>query len=75
MVDNAEKWGRKTARERYGKADNAGGLIPPDQNNPQMPMDKHGPDYDNSTPSTWLRGMPNESAEGKPDFKRSQGYK
>lgn len=33
---------------------------------PQDPIDKHGPKYDNDTPSNWLRGMP--SACDKPGF-------
>jgi hypothetical protein len=35
---------------------------------PQGREDRHASNYDNDTPSNWLRGMPNESAEGKPGF-------
>lgn len=35
---------------------------------PQDPIDKHGPKYDNQTPSNWLRGMGPNHAEGKPGF-------
>lgn len=35
---------------------------------PQFPEDKHGPKYDNDTPSNWLRGMGPNGAEGKPGF-------
>ncbi len=35
---------------------------------PQCPEDKHGPKYDNDTPSNWLRGMGSNRAEGKPGF-------
>jgi hypothetical protein len=38
---------------------------------PQMPEDKHMPNYNNDTPNSWLRGR-NESAEGKPNFDRMQ---
>lgn len=38
---------------------------------PQAPEDRHGPDYNNDTPKNWLRGMPRESAEGKPSFDKA----
>ena len=39
---------------------------------PQSVNDEHGPDYDNDTPHNWIRGMPNESAEGKPGFDKKK---
>jgi hypothetical protein len=67
MAQNAEKWGRATAKERYGSKPLAT-FSPPtgDQSAPQCPEDKQGPDYDNDAPNNWVRGMPN--AEGKPGF-------
>lgn len=44
---------------------------PPQQYQPQMPEDKTGPGYQNDA-SGWVRGMPNESAEGKPGFDHSK---
>ena len=63
MVDT-QKWGKQTAKERYGTA--TGSISQKPEEAPQCPEDKRGPDYDNNTPSNWLRGMP--SAEGKPSF-------
>ena len=66
-IADLEKWGRKTADRRYGS-------IKPNKDNascecsPQSPEDKHGPGYDNDTPSNWLRGMGKGEAEGKPGF-------
>ena len=39
---------------------------------PQAPEDQHGPGYSNLVPDNWLRGMPGESAEGKPGFDKSE---
>ena len=72
IAPNVEKWGRKTAKERYG-TEGAGDVNrAKNMTNPQDPVDKRGPDYSNDTPNTWLRGGPNESAEGKPNFDRSK---
>ncbi len=68
MVKDTEKWGRDTAKERYGVA--KGTLNMKSEEAPQCPEDKRGPDYDNNTPSNWLRGMP--SAENKPNFDKSK---
>jgi hypothetical protein len=70
-VQNQEKWGKSTAKDRYGSP--TGGISGPSQEAPQCPEDKRGPDYDNNTPSNWLRGMPN--AEGKPSFDHGGGAK
>jgi hypothetical protein len=48
-----EKWGRATARERYGSAQ-SGNMRPKDESQPQSPENKHGPGYANDT-SGWLR--------------------
>lgn len=78
MPDYMDKWGRKTAKERYG----TGGpnKIEPkfeDRSFPQKAGDVQnlqGPDFLDDHPNDWVRGK-DESAEDKPDFKRSQGYK
>lgn len=72
MADNAEKWGRKTARERYGAPTTGNVNSPKDMTAPQAPEDKQGPKYSNDAPNDWRRGGPNESAEGKPNFDRSK---
>ena len=78
MVDNTSRWGRKTARERYGSVGDQ--KITPkfeDRSFPQKAGDEinlQGPDFLDDHPDDWVRGK-GESAEGKPDFKRSQGYK
>jgi len=77
MPDYTDKWGRKTARERYGAPTNQGMVPPEDRSEPQELGDKNnlrGPDWKDDHPNDWVRGK-GESAEGKPDFKRSQGYK
>jgi hypothetical protein len=49
----SEKWGRTTARERYGSPQHFHGAPPPkDQSGPQDPGSKHGPNYNNDT-SGW----------------------
>jgi hypothetical protein len=66
-----DAWGRDTAKSRYGTA--AGGTKPKaGQSLPQFPEDKHGPKYDNNTPSNWLRGMGSKGAEGKPGFDKGK---
>lgn len=69
MTQNTEKWGKATAKSRYG-----GGHktfpAPKAANEPQFPEDSHGADYNNDAPSNWVRGMP--SAEGKPGFDRTK---
>jgi len=74
-----EKWGRDTARERYGAATNATFGPPPIQNKPQRlgdPNNLQGPGYDNIHREDWVRGFGKggvESAEGKPGY--VPGYK
>jgi len=72
MVDDTQKWGRKTARERYGSLPEPN-MKAKDMSEPQFPEDKRGPDWEDDTPNNWLRGGPNESAEGKPSFDKSSG--
>jgi hypothetical protein len=76
MAENMAKWGRRTARERYGAPKNPD-MKAEDTSAPQKLGDKNnlrGPDWEDDHPNDWVRGK-GESAEGKPDFKRSQGYK
>jgi hypothetical protein len=62
-----QKWGRDTARERYGEA-RSPSMKATDATKPQSPEDKHSPNYRNEVPtSRWLRGG-GESAEGKPHY-------
>jgi hypothetical protein len=77
-VQNAERWGRNTAVERYGKLDHRDGTVWPDSS-PQKPQklgDKSNlqdAGYDNDVKNNWLRGAGSrgvESAQGKPDFDR-----
>ena len=58
-IDSVQKWGVKTASERYGSG-SAGFGNPPDSGqftqSPQAPEDKHSPGYDNDVPVTaWTR--------------------
>jgi hypothetical protein len=64
-IDDLEKWGRKTARERYTQSN--GSLAGDDgQQAPQAPEDKHDSKYDNDVSlSGWLRGP---DATKKPGF-------
>jgi hypothetical protein len=68
-----QKWGRETARQRYGKLDQSD-MRPSDYNEhaPQRLGDRNNlqdnPTYRNDTPENWVRGMPRESAEGKSNF-------
>lgn len=71
-----DKWGRKTARERYGSNSNQS-LQPVDKeaSYPQKLGDKNnlrGPDWQDDHANDWVRGGPNESAEGKPGFDKSK---
>ena len=72
-----EKWGRDTARERYGalKYENKGAPSPEIRNKPQHPENRQDlPRYDNIVdPNSWLRGGGSKQAEGKPNF--HPGYK
>lgn len=70
MPEFVDKWGKKTATERYGNH-NKTFPAPPDQSQPQMPEDKQGPGYDNDTPSSWVTGA-NEDATGKPGFDKTK---
>lgn len=70
MAENTEKWGRKTARERYGQP-KSGGMTPEDASRPQKLGDSNnlqGPGYDNDVANNWLRGGGKGQAEGKPSF-------
>jgi hypothetical protein len=64
-----QKWGRQTARERYGslKYEN-GAPRPADKRYPQFKQDQPGPNYANQT-SGWVHGE-NEDATKKPNFDR-----
>jgi|SRR6516164_5789086 len=67
-----EKWGRAKAEERYGPLQFRDGAPPP-SDQPQKPQareNQHGPNYDNDSPNTWVRGFGKnfESAEGKVNF-------
>ena len=39
---------------------------------PQSINDKHGPKYDNDTPSNWLRGRGKGEATGEPSFDKQK---
>jgi hypothetical protein len=68
-VEEVEKWGRNTARERYGKLDTPS-MKAADGTKPQTPDAKQGAGYRNEVPtSSWLRGG-GESAEGKPYYNK-----
>lgn len=65
MVDYVEKWGRKTARERYGMPKAGFGPPKEDMSAPQKagdPNNLRAPTYDNET-SGWVRGA---GESGKP---------
>ena len=71
---STQKWGTNTAVKRYGSVKADGLDDYPAANNLQAPQDiqdQHCADYNNDTPKNWLRGMPGESAEGKPSFDKS----
>jgi len=67
-VTNSEEWGARKAEERY----NQGVRVfpsPPERSLPQDPVDKPGDrSYNEVRESSWLRGGPKESAQGKPNF-------
>ena len=69
-----EKWGRDTARERYGGTAKTFSR-PEIQNKPQKlgdPNNLQAPGYDNIHAKDWVRGFGKggvESAEGKPNFR------
>jgi len=69
-----EKWGRDTARERYGGTTKTF-APPPIANKPQRLGDSsnlQGPGYDNIARKDWVRGFGKggvESAEGMPNFR------
>ena len=69
-----QKWGRDTARARYGSLEygDKGAPSPPLRNKPQALGDprtnlQDNPRYDNIHKDDWVRGK-GESAEGKPNF-------
>jgi hypothetical protein len=67
-------WGVDKARERYGKPQFFDGAPPPkDISEPQFKAtDGRGPDWKDDHPNDWVRGGPNESAEGKPGFDKGK---
>jgi hypothetical protein len=70
-VQETEKWGRNTARERYGKLDTPD-MKAKDYSQPQKLGDSNNlqdPRYNNEVSNSWLRGR-NESAEGKPGYNK-----
>lgn len=67
MPEYQDKWGRSTAKQRYGDHDKTYPGAPEGQCYPQCPEDKQGPKYNNDTPNNWLRGNGN-----KPGFNRSK---
>jgi len=67
-----QKWGRETARSRYGSLQYENGAPQPkDQSHPQRLGDSNnlqGPGYSNDVPEdSWLRGG-GKGGEGKPYF-------
>ncbi len=63
MANHLEKWGRATARERYGKLKDDMGKV--ESNQPEFEADSHGPKYDNDVANkSWLRS----DGEKKPSF-------
>jgi hypothetical protein len=72
-VTEQEKWGRDTARKRYGSLDYQFNAPPQprDQSQPQDPVDRHGPNYSNDVPNSWLRGG-GKGGEGKPGFDKGR---
>jgi len=70
MAEYQDKWGRKTARERYGSHPNPN-MKPEDTSAPQKLGDKNnlrGPDWQDDHANDWVRG-----AGMRPGFKNSQG--
>lgn len=70
VYKGAEYPGRKIAHKRYSMESPGNVMSQKSEEAPQCDCDKRGPDYDNNTPSNWLRGMP--SAEGKPGFDKGK---
>jgi hypothetical protein len=78
-VQETEKWGRNTARERYGTLKQPD-MTPADQSQPQKLGDRNNlqdPSYNNNTGrKDWILGFGkggNETAENMPNF--IPGYK
>jgi hypothetical protein len=73
-----QKWGRDTARSRYGSLDfdQKPPLPPKDMSEPQFKAtDGRGPDWKDDTAKDWRVGFGKngvESAEGKPNFDKSK---
>lgn len=65
MAQNTEKWGKATAKARYGSTPTFK-QPPADSNKPQFKEDAQGPGYDNDT-SGWVDG------KGKDPHFRSGG--
>lgn len=55
MPEFQDKWGKSTAKSRYGTTPTFK-QPPADSNKPQCPEDKQGPGYDNDA-SGWVRGQ------------------
>jgi hypothetical protein len=71
-VTETEKWGRTTARERYGSPQYyTGAPSPRDQSQPQFKEDRPDKAYQNNHRQDWVVGA-NEDAT-KPGFDRSKG--
>jgi hypothetical protein len=72
-VQETEKWGRNTARERYGALKQPD-MTPVDQSQPQKLGDANNlqdPSYNNNHRNDWVRGFGKggiESAETKPGY-------
>src|SRR5262249_20663929 len=70
-VEEAEKWGRDTARSRYGAPQYFNGApAPKDQHGPQRlgdPNNLQGNYYSNDCRNDWRRGA-HEDATTKPNF-------
>ena len=69
---NTEKWGKETAKTRYGTAKGGSLACSDDCQKPQDPIDQHGANYDNDAPKNWLRGMGKNHAEGYPPFDKGR---
>lgn len=68
-----DKWGRDTAKERYGSLHEPA-LSQKSEEAPQCECDKRvEPEYSNNVPvDSWLVGGGKSGAEGKPDFDHSK---
>jgi len=70
-VANEEAWGEQKATDRYGGTTKTFRPENLNANKPQKagdPNNLQGNYYDNDVRNSWLRGGPDESAEGKPNF-------